>query len=140
GFQHTEEVLARDPLLAGGLLVEAAELLLEHPVDPAGLLLLPQLDHVLALPDPAPTGLAGRVGPALDRALHRVALGALEEQLHLLPAAEPADGSGVSRHQTRLLFFGRQPLWGMGVTSLMPATSMPVFMRERMAVSRPEPG
>src|SRR3954468_4284936 len=28
----------------------------------------------------------------------------------------------------------------MGVTSLIPATSMPAFMIERMAVSRPEPG
>ena len=35
---------------------------------------------------------------------------------------------------------GRQPLWGTGVTSLMPVTSMPVFWSERMAVSRPEPG
>src|SRR5205823_10093055 len=41
---------------------------------------------------------------------------------------------------TRLLFFGRQPLWGIGVTSLMPATSIPVFMRLRIAVSRPDPG
>ena len=28
----------------------------------------------------------------------------------------------------------------MGVTSLMPATSIPVFMSDRMAVSRPDPG
>src|ERR1700738_951887 len=28
----------------------------------------------------------------------------------------------------------------MGVTSLMPATSIPVFMSDLMAVSRPEPG
>src|SRR3954467_2839187 len=42
--------------------------------------------------------------------------------------------------QTRLLFGGRQPLCGMGVTSLMPLTSMPVFCSERIAVSRPEPG
>src|SRR3954471_9966768 len=42
--------------------------------------------------------------------------------------------------QTRLLFGGRQPLCGMGVTSLMPETSMPVFCSERIAVSRPEPG
>src|SRR5436309_3234412 len=37
-------------------------------------------------------------------------------------------------------FLGRVPLWGMGVTSLIPATSIPVFISERMAVSRPEPG
>src|SRR5207253_11106983 len=32
------------------------------------------------------------------------------------------------------------PLCGLGGTSLMPATSIPVFWIERMAVSRPEPG
>src|SRR5207248_4759158 len=83
---------------------------------------------------------AGRVGPALDGALHRVALGALEEQLHLLAPAEAADRSGVPRHQTLRRLGGRQPLCGIGVTSLMPETSMPVFCRERIAVSRPEPG
>src|SRR5438270_5398385 len=42
--------------------------------------------------------------------------------------------------QTLRRFLGRQPLWGIGVTSLMPETSMPVFWSERMAVSRPDPG
>src|SRR3954469_2685152 len=42
--------------------------------------------------------------------------------------------------QTLRRFGGRQPLWGIGVTSLMPDTSIPVFCSERMAVSRPEPG
>src|SRR5579884_176692 len=42
--------------------------------------------------------------------------------------------------QTLRRFLGRQPLWGMGVTSLMPATSMPEFCNERLAVSRPDPG
>src|SRR5205085_9102475 len=82
----------------------------------------------------------GRVRLALDRALHRVALGALEEQLHPLAAAELADRARVPRHQTRLRFGGRHPLWGIGVTSLIPTTSMPVFWIERMAVSRPDPG
>src|SRR5271156_4659551 len=40
----------------------------------------------------------------------------------------------------RRRFLGRQPLCGMGVTSLMPATSIPVFISDRMAVSRPDPG
>ena len=31
-------------------------------------------------------------------------------------------------------------MWGIGVTSLMPATSMPAAASDRMAVSRPEPG
>src|SRR4051795_6259640 len=42
--------------------------------------------------------------------------------------------------QTLRRFGGRQPLWGIGVTSLMPDTSIPVFCKDRMAVSRPEPG
>src|SRR3954453_9981896 len=42
--------------------------------------------------------------------------------------------------QTLRRLGGRQPLWGIGVTSLMPDTSMPVFCSDRMAVSRPEPG
>src|SRR5262245_9031967 len=42
--------------------------------------------------------------------------------------------------QTRRRFGGRQPLWGTGVTSLMPVTSMPAFWIDRMAVSRPDPG
>src|SRR5256885_13647383 len=42
--------------------------------------------------------------------------------------------------QTLRRLGGRQPLWGMGVTSLMPETSMPVFCSDRMAVSRPDPG
>src|SRR5262249_28076900 len=35
-----------------------------------------------------------------DRALHRVALRALEEQLHALAAAQLADGFGVARHRS----------------------------------------
>src|SRR5439155_568168 len=81
-----------------------------------------QLEPVLGLAHPAPAVLAGRVRSALDRALHGVALGALEEQLHLLAPAQPADGAGVAGHQTRRRLGGRQPLCGMGVTSLMPAT------------------
>src|SRR5271163_1970308 len=49
-------------------------------------------------------------------------------------------GSLRSRPYTRRRFLGRQPLWGMGVTSLMPTTSMPAAASERMAVSRPDPG
>src|SRR5689334_25269263 len=35
---------------------------------------------------------------------------------------------------------GRQPLWACGVTSLTPVTSRPAAWRDRIAVSRPEPG
>src|SRR3954453_14131663 len=45
-----------------------------------------------------------------------------------------------SRGQTRRRLGGRQPLWGVGVTSWMVPTSRPIAPRERLAVSRPEPG
>src|SRR5918998_3390525 len=100
GLEHPQQDLAGDALLAHGLGVEVAELLLHEAVDAAGLLLLPQLDQVLGVLA-AQLGAAvvtGRVGAPLDRALERVALGALEEQLHLLPPAQAADGTGVAGH------------------------------------------
>src|SRR3954468_12851468 len=42
--------------------------------------------------------------------------------------------------QTLRRLRGRHPLWACGVTSLTPVTSRPAAERERMAVSRPEPG
>src|SRR3982750_282187 len=47
---------------------------------------------------------------------------------------------GAPLAQTRRRLGGGQPLWGTGVTSLMPVTSMPAFCSERIAVSRPDPG
>jgi hypothetical protein len=49
-------------------------------------------------------------------------------------------GFGYTLGNSLRRFEARQPLCGIGVTSLMPATSIPVFWMERMAVSRPEPG
>src|SRR4051812_24176032 len=43
-------------------------------------------------------------------------------------------------HQTLRRFGGRQPLCGVGVTSWIAPTSSPAACRERIAVSRPEPG
>src|SRR5262249_55646530 len=70
---------------------------------------------------------------------------ALEEQLGLLTTAELAVCPGVTCHvsstsQTLRRLGGRQPLCGTGVTSWMEPTSRPVACRDRMAVSRPEPG
>jgi hypothetical protein len=97
-LELAEERLARDALLARGLGVEVAELALEDAVDPSRLLLLAQLEQVLAVADAAAAVLTGRVGLALDRAAHGVALRALEEELHPLATAELADGTGVARH------------------------------------------
>src|SRR6266508_1072427 len=131
--------------LAVGFLVVAPELLLEYAVHPAGLLLLTELQQVLGLLEPSAAVLAGRVRALLDRALRPVALGALQEQLHLLPTATTAVRTCVASHlslppQTRRRFGGRQPLCGCGVTSLIEPTSRPAACSERIAVSRPEPG
>src|SRR5689334_21409282 len=123
------------------LLGVAVELLLQHAVHAAGLLLLAQLQQVFGLLRPAAAVLAGREGTRLERALRPDTLAALEEQLHLLAPAAPAVGSGVTRHrQTLLRFGGRQPLCGCGVTSEICPTSRPAACSERIAVSRPEPG
>src|SRR6266851_2467131 len=144
-LQDLEQVLAGHTPLAGGFLVVAVELPLEDAVDPARLLLLPDLEQVLALLGPVPPVLTRRVRPDLDGALRRIALGALQEQLHLLAAAELAVRARVSSHlratpQTRRRFGGRQPLCGTGVTSWIEPTSRPVACSDRIAVSRPEPG
>lgn len=47
---------------------------------------------------------------------------------------------GASHDQTRRRFGGRQPLWGMGVTSRMTVISNPLACRLRTAASRPDPG
>src|SRR5205085_5157608 len=84
GLEHAQQVLARDTRSPVGFLVHVDELLLEDAVDTTGLLLLAQLAEVLAALTLAIAAvLTRRVGTALDRALHRVALGALEEQLLL---------------------------------------------------------
>src|SRR3954452_20194472 len=99
-LEDLEQVLTG---LAGtpvGLLVVTAELLLEHAVDAGALLLLPLLQQVLAVLRAAATVLARRVGPDLDRALWRLALAALEEQLHLLAAAATAVRACVPSHDS----------------------------------------
>jgi hypothetical protein len=62
------------------------ELLLEHLVVPAGLLLLAKLKEVLALLDAAAAVLPRRVRTPLDRALVGEAALALEEELLSLAA------------------------------------------------------
>src|SRR5664279_264769 len=97
-LEHSEQVLARDARLAAGLVVVVGELLLEHAVVALGLLLLAQLQQVLALLDAAAPVLARRVGAALDAALLGQAALALEEQLHALAAALLALGVGGTGH------------------------------------------
>ena len=79
----------------------AAELILEHAVDAFHLLLFAQLQAVAReLRLPCLAVLTGREIALLDCALLRVASLAFEEQLHALPAAQTADRTDVSSHQT----------------------------------------
>jgi hypothetical protein len=98
GLEHPQQLLAGDARLLCGLLVVVAELLLEQTVVAARLLLLAQLQQVLALLDPATTVLARRVRAALDRALLRQAAFALEEELHPLATAHAALRTEIASH------------------------------------------
>src|SRR5205085_1672551 len=96
--------------------------------------------QVLALLDAAAAVLTRRIRATLDRALLGEAALALQEELQAFTAAHTALGSEVPCHQTRLRFRGRTPLCACGVTSLTLRISRPAACRERIAVSRPEPG
>src|SRR5207253_1081671 len=97
-LEHLQQRLAGDPALLVRLLVVRAELVLEQPVVAARLLLLAQLQQVLALLDPAAAVLARRIGATLDRALLGEAALALQEELHALAAALLALRGAVACH------------------------------------------
>src|SRR5690606_12059710 len=64
-------------------------------------------------------------------------------QLHYAHGATrniPRAERPVHHRHTRRRFGGRQPLCGIGVTSLIRLTSRPAACRERIAASRPAPG
>ncbi len=67
-LENTEKVVAGDALLTGGLLVVAAELAFQDAVHRAQLLLLTQLDQIVALPHPGTSVLTGGIGTLVDRA------------------------------------------------------------------------
>src|SRR5262249_49181646 len=69
---------------------------LEEPVDPLGLLLLPELLAVGRLLRAPQAVLARRIVPALDGALVREAARPLQEELEPLPPAQPAHRIVVS--------------------------------------------
>ena len=127
--------------LAGASLstqVSIVELLLQNAVDKLDLLLLLQLRCVLRLllADIA-VGVAGGILLCIahDRRRNAQGLATLCDRLRIL-----CHNSVSSFDQTRRRFGGRQPLWGMGVTSLMRVTSRPVACSARIADSRPAPG
>ena len=97
-LEQAQQVLTGDAGLLVRLGVDELELLLEQAVDTTALLLLAQLEQVLAVADATAAVLAGRVRTPLDRATHRVALRALEEQLHALAPTQPAHRARITRH------------------------------------------
>ena len=101
GLERLQERLAGHAVVGLGLAEVVAELALEDAVHAADLLLLAQLDAVLAHLAAADAVLAGRRGPALERALLGVAARALQEELAALAAAQAADGFGVAGHRLR---------------------------------------
>src|ERR1044072_6628777 len=107
GLEDREQVLARDPLHAGGLVVVDPKLLLEHAVVAASLLLLAQLDAVLRLLLAPAAVVARRVRAALDAALVREAALALEEELLALAAALLAGCARVTCHRLDPPLFAR---------------------------------
>src|SRR4051812_1780472 len=97
-LQRAEEVLAGHARTVLRIDEVVAELAFEDPVGPADLLLLAKLETVLADLAAADAVLAGRRRAPLERALLGIAAAALEEELCAFPAAEAADGSGVTGH------------------------------------------
>src|SRR4051794_39142860 len=97
-LEHPQQLLAGDARALRGLGVVGAELLLEQAVVAARLLLLAQLEQVLALLDAAAAVLTRRVRAALDGALLGEAALALQEELHAFAPADAALGAGISGH------------------------------------------
>jgi hypothetical protein len=141
-LQGYEQVLTRQTGNAGSPLKQIAELLLSDAVDALHLLLFPQLNRILGLPATAttPTVLTGRVSATLDTAFLGEAAFAFKEELLPFATAEPAGWTYMARHQTLRFFGGRQPLCGIGVTSLIERIVSPAAWSAWIADSRPEPG
>ena len=97
-LERAQEVLTGDTRASLGLDEVVAELALEDAVGAADLLLLAELEAVLADLAAAHAVLAGWRRAPLERAFLRVAAAALQEELRALPPAEAADGFGVTGH------------------------------------------
>ena len=91
GLQDLQQVVTCLALQPVGLLVVTAELLLQHAVGEAGLLLLPQLQGVLRLLGAALAVHAGRVGAALERLV-------AADQVNTQPTRLLGHGTGIASH------------------------------------------
>src|ERR1700754_1105859 len=106
-LEDLQEGVARLARTTVGLLVVPAELLLQHAVGEAGLLLLLRLQEVLRLLDPDPAVLAGRVGTALERLV-------AADEVDLQSAGLAIHGSGVTSHVLLLPFPRPGAAWADG--------------------------
>src|SRR2546425_2236772 len=97
-LQQLQQPNAGDPLGLRRLPEVRLELCLQHPVDAAQLLLLPQADTELRGLAPALRMHPRRHRPFVHGALLRVAFLALKVQLHALAAAQPAHRTCVTSH------------------------------------------
>ena len=104
-LEELNQDVTRDALLANGLVVVAAELLLGDAVDALDLLLLAQLLAVVRpLLAAALAVLARRISAALVAALVRIATLSLEEELHVFTPAEPTNCTRIASHGLYLIF------------------------------------
>jgi hypothetical protein len=124
-LQQLQQVLAGVALLRRRLLVVVAELALQQAVDALDLLLLTQLGGVVGQ-----LALAGHGGAMLAGLLLQLALGIerarrrLQAEVGAFATGELTGGTDITSHlssapQTRRFLGGRQPLCGIGVTSMM---------------------
>ena len=145
-LERPEEALAGDAGVRRGDPEVVPELALEDAVDAADLLLLAQLQAVLADLAAADGVLAGR-----RRAAARTSTSSCSSACPSGRASRPPGGRGGRRMrcigpcvpdsaQTRRRLGARQPLCGMGVMSVIAETSRPAAWSDRIACSRPAPG
>jgi hypothetical protein len=92
GLEDLQQVVTRLALEAVGLLVVTTELLLEHTVGEAGLLLLAELEQVLRLLGATLAVHAGRVGAALESLV-------ATDQVNTQPTRLLGHGTGVASHR-----------------------------------------
>ncbi len=124
-LQQLQQVLASSAFTAGGFLVVAAELTLEHAVDATNFLLFAQLSTVIGQ---ASTTLAVYTRRGFDVALgFERAYTTLQKEIGAFTTRQFALGTNITSHfslspdYTRRFFGGRHPLCGIGVTSVMLA-------------------
>src|SRR5882757_75587 len=91
GLEDLQQVVTGLAGTPAGFLVVAAELLLQHAVGEARLLLLLGLQQVLGLLDPDPAVLAGRIRAALERLV-------AADKVNLEPTGLAGHGAGVTSH------------------------------------------